>query len=155
MPKVKCCQCGKQIDRNDAKKMANGYYVCSELCEERWQDAHKSKENPNGDMRKKLFAYIKEQAPNADMRVTSIQLAKMLKDNTDMTYGGVLYTLMYLRSLGYDLSKSPLGLVPYKYNEAWRHYEWQRAMKRQVAAWNQNDDEVEIIKRNVEEEVFD
>lgn len=153
--KVKCRQCGQQIDRDNAIKMANGYYVCSEKCEEQWQDEHKPKAKQAADDRKQLLERIKSVAPNANMRLISIQLALLMKDNPDMTYGGIWYTMIYLQNNGYDLTKSPLGLVKYKYDESRKHYEWQIQMKQQVSTWQQDDAEVEIIKKDMEDEVFD
>lgn len=158
MPKpkqVKCRQCGKQIERDIARKMSNGYYVCSEKCEKQWQDEHTPKPKVNSaDNRHALFTLIKGFAPDSNMRIISIQLAKMMKDNPDMTYGGITQTLYYLRDNGYDLSKSPLGLIPYKYDDARKHWEWKRAMRKQVAGWVPADDDAVIVRRDKEEDVF-
>ena len=53
------------------------------------------------------------------------------------------------------MSISPLGLVPYYYDEAANYYKWLRQIKNHIIAYDFVQNEETIIKTIKEEDVFD
>lgn len=89
------------------------------------------------------------------MRLIGIQLAQLMEDNPDMTYGGIAYTIRYIhKELGKDISQSPLGLVKYKYDECKKYYTWLNQVRQNIQQWQAEDGVETIVKRNDEEDVF-
>ena len=149
---MKCRQCGKEMDKSDAIQIKQRIYVCSCECKEAYDKAHKPQDNANKD-RKMLLDYIKSISPDANFRIIGSQLANLMKENPDMTYSGIAYTIRYMNSIGLDVKKSPLGLVKYKYDEAYLYWKWQKEMKRNVAAWHPVENK-EIVIKNKPEDIF-
>ena len=53
-----------------------------------------------------------------------------------------------------DISKSPLGLVKYKYDECKKYYTWLNQVKQNIQQWQAEDGVETIVKKNDEEDVF-
>lgn len=53
------------------------------------------------------------------------------------------------------MSISPLGLVPYYYDEAANYYKWLRQIKNHIIAYDFVQNEETVIKTIKEEDVFD
>ena len=155
-PTIKCRQCGKSTPKQDAIEYKPKFYFCCEQCKQDYINAHavKSKQESKDD-RRKLLDYIRQVAPDANMRLVGIQLAQLMKDNPDMTYGGIAYTIRYIhKELGKDVSKSPLGLVKYKYDECKKYYTWLNQVRQNIQQWQAEDGVEVIVKKNDEEDVF-
>ena len=154
MPKekiVKCRQCGKSKLKQDAIEYKPKFYFCCEQCKQNYINAHAVKpKTESKDDRRKLLDYIRQVAPDAN-----IQLAQLMKDNPDMTYGGIAYTIRYIhKELGKDISQSPLGLVKYKYDECKKYYTWLNQVRQNIQQWQAEDGVNVVIKKNDEEDVF-
>ena len=112
-PTIKCRQCGKSTPKQDAIEYKPKFYFCCEQCKQDYINAHavKSKAESKDD-RRKLLDYIHQIAPDANMRLVGIQLAQLMKDNPDMTYGGIAYTLIFIyKELRSAIFKFSLRLV--------------------------------------------
>ena len=103
---IKCRQCGKSAPKQDAIEYKPKFYFCCEQCKQDYINAHTVKpKTESKDDRRKLLDYIRQVAPDANMRLVSIQLAQLMKDNPDMTYGGIAYTIRYIhKEQGLDIS---------------------------------------------------
>ena len=53
-----------------------------------------------------------------------------------------------------DISKSPLGLVKYKYDECKKYYAWLNQVRQNIQQWQAEDGVETIVKKNDEEDVF-
>ena len=154
MSEIKCRVCNKQIDKSQAIQIRSRVYVCCDECKQVYE-SKSSTTKPVNNGRKKLLDYIHQIAPNANMRLVGIQLAQLMKDNPDMTYGGIAYTIRYIHNeLGKDISQSPLGLVKYKYDECKKYYAWLNQIKQNIQQWQAEDGVDVVIKKNNEEDVF-
>lgn len=161
-PTVKCRQCGKPISRDIAIVLKERVYFCSEQCKQDYIDAHTHKPKsvvvkpPPKQMadRQKLLDYIHRIAPTVNMRLVVGQLTNLMRDNPDMTFGGIAYTIQYLIKSGFDMSESPLGMVKYRYDEAANYYKWLKQAKENIEQWQDNDGVETIVKREYEEDVF-
>lgn len=145
---MKCRQCGKEITKENAIQIKTRLYACSEKCKEDYEKAHAPQNNvDNG--RKMLFDYIGSISPNVNYRLIGIQLANLMKEYPDMTYGGIAYTIKYIKNyLGLDVSETPLGLVKYKYDEAHRYWEWRKSTRKSIKNTPISDDEQTIRHNN-------
>lgn len=154
MSEIKCRVCNKRIDKSQAIQIKSRVYVCCDECRQVYESKGSTTKPVTND-RKKLLDYIRQVAPNANMRLVGIQLAQLMKDNPDMTYGGIAYTIRYIhKELGKDISKSPLGLVKYKYDECKKYYSWLNQVRQNIQQWQVEDVVATIMKRNDEEDVF-
>ena len=158
MPKpilIKCRQCGKQIERDDAIELRKGWYVCSDACVEAWQAAHAPKpvqQAPTSPMRQ-LTDYVQSYAPNTAWVKFGANVQRMCKDG--MTIPGIHYTLRYMREHEQvQMYGDGLALVPYYYDASRAYWNWQQRMKQQVAGWMPADDDAVIVRHDKEEDVF-
>lgn len=153
MSEIKCRICNKQIDKSQAIQIKPRIYVCCDECKRVYESKVKPPVNKG---RKELFDYISQICPNANFVIISSQLKKMMVDCPKMTYGGIKYTIWYISNhAGKDVSISPLGLVPYYYDEAANYYKWLRQIKNQIIAYDFVQNEETVIKTIKEENVFD
>lgn len=155
MSEIKCRICNKQIDKSQAIQIKPRIYVCCDECKRVYESKGKPTKLVNNG-RKELLDYINQICPNANFVVISSQLKKMMTDCPKMTYGGIKYTIWYIANhAGKDVSISPLGLVPYYYDEAANYYKWLRQIKNQIIAYDFVQNEETVIKTIREEDVFD
>ena len=134
MSKIKCRICNKQIDKSQATQIKPKIYVCCDECKQAYESKGKPTK-PVNNVRKELLDYISRICPNTNFVVISSQLKKMMADCPKMTYGGIKYTIWYIANhTSKDVSISPLGLVPYYYDEAANYYKWLRQIKNQIIA---------------------
>jgi len=154
--KVKCRHCGNQIDKKTAIELKKNWYVCSQQCADDCQSAH-SKSNlqskPISDVRK-LTDYVQSYAPNTNWTAFVTYAKKLCRDN-NMTITGIAYCLWYMREVaevGFD--GDGIRLVPYYYDMSKNWYRWRQSMRKQMAGWKPDDKEQEIVKLDVEKDVF-
>lgn len=151
---VKCRQCGKMVDKPNAIKLPNGFYMCSEQCRDEWIEAHAPKPKPPvpPESRTELLDYIKQLDPDTNFIVATAQLKRMVSDY-GMTYAGMRYALWYSINVANRQYKG-ISVLPYVYEDAKKYWDWQQRMKQQVADWMPQDDDAVIVRRDVEEEIF-
>lgn len=154
--KVKCRQCGKQIDKSTAIEIKPRTYVCSEQCYNEWQLAHEQKGNPVAEKSpmRQLTDYVQSYAPDTAWVKFGANVRRMCKDG--MTVAGIHYTLWYMREHEQmQLDGNGLGLVQWYYDAAKNFYQWQQRIKQQVVDWEQtNNIAVKIQQSDANEEVF-
>lgn len=153
--KVKCRQCGNQVDKSSAIEIKPRQYVCSQQCADDYRLAHEkhnSQDKPLSDMRR-LTDYVRSYAPNTAWVKFGANVQRMGKDG--MTIAGIHYTLRYMREHEQvQMYGDGLALVPYYYDQARNYYQWQQRMKQQVAGWVPADDDAVIVRHDKEEDVF-
>lgn len=152
--KVKCRQCGKQVDKSIAIEIKPRMYVCSEQCNNEWQLEHEQKSKPVAEKSpmRKLTDYVRSYAPNTAWVKFGANVQRMCKDG--MTVAGIHYTLWYMREHEQMLLDGDgLGLVQWYYDAAKNFYQWQQRMKRQVSNWQQTSNAAVKVKQ-ANEEVF-
>lgn len=153
--KVKCRQCGKQVDKSTAIEIKPRMYVCSEQCHNEWQLAHeqKGKSVAEKSPMRQLTDYVQSYAPDTAWVKFGANVQRMCKDG--MTVAGIHYTLRYMREHEQmQLDGDGLGLVQWYYDAAKNFYQWQQRMKKQVVRWTQANDEAVIVRIDKEEDVF-
>lgn len=154
--KVKCRQCGKQVDKSSAIEIKPRQYVCSQQCADDYRLAHEkqnSQDKPLSDMRR-LTDYVQSYAPNTNWTAL-ITYAKKLCRDSNMTIPGIAYCLWYMREIAEIVFDGDgIRLVPYYYDMSKNWYKWRQDMKRQMAGWKPDDKEQEIVKLDVERDVF-
>lgn len=153
--KIKCRQCGKQVDKSLAVEIKPRQYVCSQQCADDYRLAHekqKLQDKPLSDMRR-LTNYVQSYAPNTAWVKFGANVQRMCKDG--MTIAGIHYTLRYMREHEQvQMYGDGLALVPYYYDQARNYYQWQQRMKQQVAGWVPADEDAVIVRHDKEEDVF-
>lgn len=153
--KIKCRQCGKQVDKSSAIEIKSRQYVCSQQCADDYRIAHekqKSQDKPLSDMRR-LTNYVQSYAPNTAWVKFGANVQRMCKDG--MTISGIHYTLRYMREHEQvQMYGDGLALVPYYYDQAKNYYQWRQRMNQQVAGWTPADEEAVIVRHDKEEDVF-
>lgn len=152
--KVKCRQCGKQVDKSTAIEIKPRMYVCSEQCNNEWQLAHEQKSKPVAEKSpvRKLTDYVQTYAPNTAWVKFGANVQRMCKDG--MTVAGIHYTLWYMREHEHmQLDGDGLGLVQWYYDAAKNFFQWQQRMKQQVSNWQQTSNAAVKVKQ-ANEEVF-
>lgn len=152
--KVKCRQCGKQVDKSTAIEIKPRTYVCSEQCYNEWQSTHEQKSKPVAEksQMRKLTDYVQSYAPNTAWVKFGANVQRMCKDG--MTVAGIHYTLWYMREHEkMQLDGDGLGLVQWYYDAAKNFYQWQQRMKQQVSNWQQTSNAAVKVKQS-NEEVF-
>lgn len=153
--KVKCRQCGNQVDKSLAIEIKPRQYVCSQQCADDYRLAHekqKPQDKPLSDMRQ-LTDYVQSYAPNTAWVKFGANVQRMCKDG--MTISGIHYTLRYMREHEQvQMYGDGLALVPYYYDQARNYYQWQQRMKQQVAGWVPVDEDAVIVRHDKEEDVF-
>ena len=153
--KVKCRQCGKQVDKSSAIEIKPRQYVCSQQCADDYRLTHekqKPQDKPLSDMRR-LTDYVQSYAPNTAWVKFGANVQRMCKDS--MTIAGIHYTLRYMREHEQvQMYGDGLALVPYYYDQARNYYQWQQRMKQQVAEWVPVDEDAVIVRHDKEEDVF-
>jgi hypothetical protein len=149
MIKVKCRQCGKEIDKNAAILIKSKMYVCSEDC----KSSYFNKTKTPAPMRQ-LTDYVQAYAPDTDWIRFTAQTKKMISDY-GITPQGIQYTLWYIKCyLEKNIKGDGLSLVPFYYEEAKRYYVWKKKMKQNISEWEQKDIEIVVSKTNKEEDIF-
>lgn len=148
--RVKCRQCGKQIDKQLAIEIKPKMYVCCDACRQEYQA--KQVKNTTKDPRKALFDYIKQLDHEANFAAIASQVKRMA-DEYMMTYAGMQYALWYSINIK-QLPYKGVGILPYVYEESRKYWHWQQRMKQQVADWTPADDDVVIMRHDKEEDVF-
>lgn len=169
MPKpqlIKCRQCGQSHPKSEAIQLPNRFWFCCQECADKWMDEHKSQGKPIKQVEskakpkeeysplRKLTDYVQTYAPDTEW-VAFVQYVKKLQDDYKLTPQSIQYTLWYMRShLQLAFDGSGLPLVPYYTEKARNYYNWHKKMQQVVADWRLEDNDVEIIKREKEEDVF-
>lgn len=106
--------------------------------------------------RKALFDYINEVwVGEKDFKKIASQIKRMMIDNSEMTYGGIHYTIWYAIN-HQGISMSNIGIVPYLYDEARAYCKWLANIKSQVKEWKNEEKEITIASaiREREEDIF-
>lgn len=153
--KVKCRQCGKQVDKSTAIEVKSRIYVCSEQCHNEWQLAHeqKGKSVSEKSPMRQLTDYVQSYAPDTAWVKFGANVQRMCKDG--MTISGIHYTLRYMREHEQvQMYGDGLALVPYYYDASRAYWNWQQRMKQQVAGWTPADNDAVIVRHDKEEDVF-
>lgn len=167
MPKpqlIKCRQCGQSQPKSASVQLPNRFWFCCQECADKWLDEHKNSGKPVKSEHKpkeeysplrKLTDYVQTYAPDTDW-VKFVQYVKKLKDDYKLTPQSIQYTLWYMRSyLGLLFDGSGLPLVPWYVDAAKSYYNWYKKMQQVVADWRLKDNDVEIVKQEKEEDVFE
>lgn len=106
--------------------------------------------------RKELIAYFTSIC-SCEINYAYIQssLKRMMEDEyKKYTYKGLEYALWYAKvHKGMDIRS--IYIATYVYDEAKKYFQWRQKMKKSVANWQQNDEDIIIYKKELEEEVFD
>ena len=89
---------------------------------------------------------------NIPQGVIGVTLNRLIVENPNMTYGGIAYTLWYIKTHK-ELPIESIWIVPYYYNEAQSYYENNLRLKNEIAKWN-IDEEIELKKQWKGEDVF-
>lgn len=161
---IKCRQCAKQQPKSEAIQLPNRFWFCCQECADKWLDEHKSQGKPVRQSQpkskdeysplRKLTDYVQTYAPDTEW-VAFVQYVKKLQDEHGITPQSIQYTLWYMRNhLQLTFDGSGLPLVPYYVERAKSYYDWHKKMQQVVADWRLEDNDVEIIRREKEEDVF-
>ena len=150
MTKVKCKQCGKEIDKKKAICVDNRKYVCSEACQIEYQKAKEEKEKPREKSdREKLLDYLNIVLPQpVNWILVTAQIKAMMKTYSAMTYGGMLYTFWYVREVK-NKDVTNVSICPYYYEEARAYYRSLQIIKRQIEEYEHDSGEQTIERTNV------
>ena len=148
--KVKCRQCGKEIDKKKAIPVSNRVYVCSEECQIEYQQKKAEKEVPRQKSdREQLLDYLNEIFPHpVDWIMVTAQIKSMMETYSAMTYGGMLYTFWYVREVK-NKDVTNVSICPYYYEEARAYYRSLQIIKRQIEEYEHNSCEQTIERTNV------
>lgn len=156
---VKCRQCGKEIDKDNAVVIRPKMYACSEECKTAYVVAHSMEKpkpainTPPAPMRQ-LTDYVQTYAPHTDWIRFGAQAKKLMADY-GITPQGIQYTLWYIKYyLEKNIKGDGLSLVPFYYEEAKRHYLWKKQMKQNISEWEHKDKEVIVAKSDKKEDIF-
>ena len=163
---VICRFCKKEIDKSTAykKNSSDRNYYCNI---EHWQASQdKIKYKPKkitsqGEVnpRRLLLDYIQEiyvnngtDKHNINWKLITSVLKNMMEENVDLTYGGIQYTLWYIKeikelNLFGDKSNTILWAVPFYYMEAQNYYNETESIENKIDEWEFNDKSL-IIKQS-------
>ena len=159
MPKpqlIKCRQCGQSHPKSDAIQLPNKFWFCCQDCADKWVVGRKKQDKPKEDYSplRKLTDYVQTYAPDTEW-VKFVQAAKKMQSDYGLTPQSIQYSLWYMREhlrLGFDGSGLPL--VPYHAEAAKKYYNWRKKMQQVVADWQLKDNDVEVVRKEKEEDVF-
>lgn len=153
MIKVKCKQCGKEIDRKKAICVDNRKYVCSEVCQIEYQKAKEEKEKPREKSdREKLLDYLNIILPQpVNWILVTAQIKAMMSTYPTMTYGGMLYTFWYMREVK-NLDITGISRCPFFYEEAKAYGVSIDIARRQIKQYQHNFDEQTIKRADVQDD---
>lgn len=81
-------------------------------------------------------------------------LKRLMSDEfVKYTYKGLQYALWYAKERK-RMDITNIAIAAYVYDEAKAYYNWHKKMQQVVADWRLEDNDVEIIRREKEEDVF-
>ena len=141
MPRLSTCkQCGKKISANEKKMYKNKTYCLT--CYENISFEY--------EQYKQLIGIIDEIAKknNSDFPQYIFKQIKDYKDDKNLTYSGMIYTLWYITEVlnkDINLQTYGLSLVLYEYNNAEQWYNKQQKIEQSTENININK---KIIKTN-------
>lgn len=155
MRTVKCRVCGKEVERDTAILVSPRFYVCSQDC---LDEFNKSKNRSSADKsgRKELLDYINKIIPNPNYGVIQKQLKDMMLKYPSYTFGGIKYTLWYIKEIERK-ELSGIGIVPYYYSKAKEYYNKKQSVAKAIKD-NQNVTDSEIVikrKYDLDKDIFD
>ena len=117
MPKVKCAECEKMIEKEEAEKYKNRYY-CIDKCIE----LKKERESKNTDGWNELYEYMKKLYGEVNTKMI-VLVSKYRKDPYNYTNKGMELTLYYYHELLENpVNKDSIGMIPYFYDKAKEEY---------------------------------
>lgn len=166
MPKpqtVKCRQCGQSQPKSASIQLPNRFWFCCQECANKWLEEHKNSGKPVKSEPKpkeeysplrKLTDYVQTYAPDTDW-VKFVQYVKKLKDENGITPSQIHYCLWFIREHEQiSIEGSGIGLVLWFIEQSRAYYNWHKKMQQVVADWRLEDNNVEIVKKEKEEDVF-
>ena len=120
---VKCTICNQSFDRDKIEFVKTGARRYAHLSCKQRQDGTISEED---NARIKIYEYTKNlfKANYNKPRIDN-QLNRMMKEQTNYTYSGILKSLIYWYEVRHgDVEKSHygLGIIPYIYEQAYQYY---------------------------------
>ena len=166
MAVVKCKYCGKQIEKDNAYKIADRQYYCNKTCYDDKQRSkidngktNKIKYKPQeGTERREFTDYIQMIYINSGWNKYSInwsmvcsQASNILNEHPKWTYDTLLYILQYMNEvLGLQLvtkesNYSPLSLVPFYATESEEYFIQTQDIEDKINSFDFNT-EVKIVK---------
>ena len=153
---MKCRQCGKEINKDNAIQIKPRIYVCSTECKQKYNAKSVQPSQKNKDNLSELKSYIaKLYDGNVNWPLVMKQLKSMQED-----YGyknsGILYTLKYAHDIKeMQFNGNAIGIVPYLYNEAKQFYSQLSSVRKSLDNIdNLCYDTVVINKKQETEDVF-
>ena len=165
METVKCRFCKKPILKTQAYKVGDKTYYCNEECYKKQMDknkykAPKVKSDGTENIRRKLTDYIQELYVNQgydkhdiDWKFLTAQIKNFMKDDKNITYGGIKYTLWYLVNIedknlfdSDNFNGSILNLVPTSYMKAKKYCEEMIKLKKEIDDFQFEDKIITIHK---------
>lgn len=167
---VICRFCKKEINKTTAfkKNETDRNYYCNEQHWQASQDKIKYKPNrmkSNGEEnpRRLLLDYIQSiyvlngiDKHDINWKLITSVLKNMMEENSDLTYGGIQYTLWYCKeikelNLFGDKSNTVLWAVPFYYMEAQKYYNETEEIENKIADWDFDKEKPIIVKQNKKE----
>ena len=120
---VKCTICNQTFDRDKIEYVKTSARRYAHLACQKKENGMLSEEE---DARLKIYEYTKNlfKSHYNKLRIDS-QLSKIMKENTNYTYSGILKSLIYWYEVRHgDVEKSyyGLGIIPYIYDQAYQYY---------------------------------
>lgn len=146
MHRVKCSICGQTFDRDKIEFVAtSSRRYAHRSCYEKQQNGLSEEEK----FKQQIYDYtLKLFGSNFNKKRIELQLKKMMTENVEFTYSGILKTLVYWYEVKRgDVEKShySIGIIPYVYNDA-REYYRQLWMTQQLNADKDIDQFIPKIK---------
>ena len=163
MEKVKCKECGKQIDKSEAIQISERGYCCCNECAELYKDKKITKKNYKsikGSAREKCTDYIQSLYMEQGYSKGSInwaligsQLSNLLKENITWKYSTIKYTLWYMKEIKemnlFDASQgSILNLVPFYVEEAKEYYYQTMEIKKELENFDFSEETKVVIRKS-------
>lgn len=135
-----CKGCGKQL-KPEEKHIHSSKSYCEKCYEKIIRDSEEYKQ---------LIKFICE---NYNIEIPTGLMLKQIKEyknDYSYTYGGIIYTLWYVKEI---LNKEfivtyGVSLVKYYYNEAKEYYEQQEKVKQSMEIYNKAEIKTKIVKIN-------
>lgn len=121
--RVKCSICQSTFDRDKEEfVMTSSRRYAHKSCYDRQQDNLSGEEKA----KEEIFKYLKNlYKENFNKVKIETQMNKMMKENSNYNYSGILKTLVYWYEVkNGDVEKShySIGIVPYVYKDAYNYY---------------------------------
>lgn len=156
---VKCKNCKKEIEKENAISDTPRMYYCSQECLEAYK---KKKIKPSADpSRKELLDLIQQYYLDESYNYNEINWnlitaqIKNLIENYGYKYSGIRYTLWYMKEIlekpliDNSYNGSILNLVPFEYINAQKYYQEQKALKDAFKVFEGNNKKT-IIRHNTQ-----